>query len=409
MLIPSFSFVCFSCILKEVEQLRSNFCKREKLGGEPVEKQSKKEIMFERMKEKKKEVRVVRRIVLIVALILLVIIGIAGFQTYNYISNALAPVDPDSEEVVTVEVPIGSNLDSIAALLEDNGVIEDARIYKYYVKFNNESEFQAGTYDLLPSMTLDEITESLKSGKVYREPLFTINVPEGLTVEEIAENVIAEKTSHTAEEFLTKIEDPAYLEELMIKYPELLTDEILGENVRYALEGYLFPATYPIYEEDPSLTLLIEQMLDTTQANVLQYQAVLEENDRSAHWLLTFASLLEEEATAQSDRQTIASVFYNRLDDDMPLQTDPTVIYAMGEHKDRLFNTDYEFEHPYSTYQNKGLPPGPIANSGGSSIEAVLDPADTEYFYFLADSTGTNHFAKTYEEHLANRDEYIGN
>ncbi len=374
-----------------------------------MEKPSKKEIMFERMSEKKKEVRVVRRIVLIVTLILLVIIGIVGFQIYNYVSSALEPVDPDSEEIITVEVPIGSGLDSIATLLEENGVIEDARVYKYYVKFKNESEFQAGTYGLTPSMTLDEITESLKTGKVYHEPLFTINVPEGLTVEQIAENVIAEKTSYTAEEFLEKIQDPAYIEELMIKYPDLLTEEILGEDVRYALEGYLFPATYPIYEENPPLTLLIEQMLDTTQANVMQYQSVLEELDKSPHWLLTFASLLEEEATAQADRQTIASVFYNRLEDDMPLQTDPTVIYAMGEHKDRLFNTDYEFEHPYSTYQNKGLPPGPIANAGGSSLEAVLDPADTDYFYFLADSEGKNYFAKTYEEHLANRDEHIGN
>ncbi|MCH4825673.1 MAG: endolytic transglycosylase MltG [Planococcus sp. (in: firmicutes)] len=374
-----------------------------------MEKQTKKDIMFERMKEKKKEVRVVRRIVFIIALVLLIIIGIAGFQTYNYISNALEPVDPDSEEIITVEVPIGSSLDGIAALLEENGVITDARIYKYYVKFKNESEFQAGTYDLVQSMTLDEITESLKTGKVYHEPLYTINVPEGLTVEEIAENVIAKKTDYTAEEFLEKIKDPAYIEELMIKFPDLLTDEILGENIRYALEGYLFPATYPVYEENPPLTVLIEQMLDTTQANVMQYQPILEEMERSPHWLLTFSSLLEEEATAQSDRQTIASVFYNRLEIDMPLQTDPTVLYAMGEHKDRLFNTDYEFEHPYSTYQNKGLPPGPIANAGLSSIDAVLDPAETEYFYFLADKEGKNHFAKTYEQHLANRDKYIGN
>lgn len=374
-----------------------------------MEKQTKKEIMFDRMKEKKKEVRVVRRIVFIIALVLLIILGIAGFQTYNYISNALEPVDPDSEEIITVEVPIGSSLDGIAALLEENGVIADARIYKYYVKFKNESEFQAGTYDLVQSMTLDEITESLKTGKVYHEPLYTISVPEGLTVEEIAENVIAKNTDFTAEEFLEKINDPAYIEELMIKYPDLLTDEILGENIRYALEGYLFPATYPIYEENPPLTVLIEQMLSTTQTNVMQYQPILEEMERSPHWLLTFASLLEEEATAQSDRQTIASVFYNRLEIDMPLQTDPTVLYAMGEHKDRLFNTDYEFEHPYSTYKNKGLPPGPIANAGVSSIDAVLDPAETEYFYFLADKEGKNYFAKTYEQHLVNRDEHIGN
>lgn len=370
--------------------------------------QSKRDIMFERMKEKKKEVRIVRRIVFIIVLVLLIVLGIAGFRTYSFISNALEPVDPKSEEIITVEVPIGSNLDSIAALLEENKLIEDARVYKYYVKFKNESEFQAGTYDLLPSMTLDEITESLKSGKVYREPLFTINVPEGITLNEIAENVIAKKTDFTAEEFMAKVQDPAYIEELMIKYPDLLTDEILAEDVKFALEGYLFPATYPIYDEDPSLTLLIEQMLNTTQANVLQYQSVLEELEKTPHWLLTFASLLEEEATAKSDRETIASVFYNRLNDDMPLQTDPTVIYAMGKHKERLFNKDYEFQDPYSTYQNKGLPPGPIANAGLSSIQAVLDPAETKYFYFLADKEGENHFAKTYDEHLKNRDKYIG-
>src|SRR5690606_10193410 len=198
-------------------------------------------------------------------------------------------------------------------------------------------------------------------GKVYHEPLYTINVPEGLTLEEIAERVIAEKTDYTAEQFMEQVQDEAYIDELMVKYPDLLTEEIKGENVRYALEGYLFPATYPVYEENPSLTLLIEQMLDATKANIEPYQSVLQEQEKSPHWLLTFASLLEEEATAKSDRQTIASVFYNRMDQDMPLQTDPTVIYAMGEHKDRLFNSDYEFEHPYSTYTNKGLPPGPIA------------------------------------------------
>ena len=374
-----------------------------------MEKQSKKDVMFDRMKEKKKEVRVVRRIVLIVALVLLVVVAVAGWQTYSYVTDALEPVDPDSEEVIDVEVPIGSNLDSIAALLEDNGVIKDARIYKYYVKFKNESEFQAGNYGLTQSMTLDEITESLKSGKVYHEPLYTINVPEGLTLEEIAERVIAENTEYTAEQFMEQVQDEAYIDELMVKYPDLLTEEIKGENVKFALEGYLFPATYPIYEENPSLTVLIEQMLDATKTNIEPYQSVLQKEEKSPHWLLTFASLLEEEATAKSDRQTIASVFYNRMDEDMPLQTDPTVIYAMGEHKDRLFNSDYEFEDPYSTYTNKGLPPGPIAAAGASSIEAVLDPNQTDYLYFLADSEGNNYFSTSYEQHLEYRDEHIGN
>jgi UPF0755 protein len=375
--------------------------------GEPVINQSKKDIMFERMKEKKQEVRIVRRIVLITALILLIVVGIVGYQAYNYVTGALQPVDEDSSEIVNIEVPIGSNLDTIATLLEDNGLIEDARIYKYYVRFNNESQFQAGNYDLTPSMTLAEITESLKTGRVYHEPLFSITFPEGLTLEEIADRVIAERTNHSAEDFMAKVQDEEYLNSLMEKYPNLLTEEIKGEDVRYALEGYLYPATYPFYEEDPSLELIIEQMLDATASIVQQNQAALDEIGESPHWLLTFASLLEEEATAQSDRQTIASVFYNRMEDGMPLQTDPTVIYAMGEHRDRLFNTDYEFDHPYNTYQIPGMPPGPIATPGASSIEAVLDPAQTDYFYFLADSTGQNHFAQTYEQHLANRDQYI--
>lgn len=374
-----------------------------------MENKSKIDIMFDRMKEKKKEVKVVRRIVFVIALILLIGAAVAGYQGYNYVTSALEPVDPDSEEVVEIEVPIGSNLDSISALLEENGIIKDERIYKYYVKFNNESEFQAGTYGLLPSMTLDEITQSLKTGKVYREPLFTINFPEGLTLEQIAENVIAEKTDHSAEDFMAKATDEAYIDNLMASYPDLLTEEIKGENVRYALEGYLYPATYPFYEENPSIELIIEQMLDATQANIAPYTAILQEQEKTPHWLLTFASLLEEEATAKSDRQVISSVFYNRIAQDMPLQTDPTVIYAMGEHRDRLFNEDYQFDHPYSTYVNKGLPPGPIASAGASSIEAVLDPAETEYLYFLADSEGTNHFSVTYEEHLAKRDQYIGN
>lgn len=237
-----------------------------------MEKKSKVDIMFDRMKEKKKEVKIVRRIVFAIALILIIGLGIVGYQGYNYVTSALEPVDPDSEEVIEVEVPIGSNLDSIAALLEENGIIEDARIYKYYVKFNNESEFQAGTYGLLPSMTLDEITQSLKTGTVYREPLFTINFPEGLTLEQIAENVIAEKTDYSAEEFMEKVTDEAYIDNLMANYPNLLTEEIKGENIRYALEGYLFPATYPFYEEDPSLELIIEGMLDATQANIARIQ-----------------------------------------------------------------------------------------------------------------------------------------
>ena len=221
------------------------------------------------------------------------------------------------------------------------------------------------------------------------------------------EQVVEKKTGHSADEFFTLVTNEAFVDKMMVKYPNLLTEEIKGENVRYALEGYLFPATYPFYEENPSLEEIVETMLTNTEKTVSTYYEILQSEEKSVHWLLTFASLLEEEATAQTDRAMIASVFYNRLEAKMPLQTDPTVLYALGSHKERVLFEDLEVDNPYNTYKNKGLPPGPIANAGKSSIEAVLDPSKTDYFYFLADKTGENHFSKTYEEHLQKMDKYL--
>lgn len=371
-----------------------------------MEKGSKKEVMFERMRERKKEVKVVRKIVLAITLFILIIGLIGGIFTYNFIKGGLQAFDPDSEEVIEVEIPIGSGLDSISKYLEKAGVIKNARLFKYYAKFNNESNFQAGTYNLSKSMTPDELIQSLKTGTVYREPVFTMTIPEGLTLEEIAK-IVEEKTSISSEDFLAYVNSAETIEVLMDKYPLIITEEVKGEHVKYPLEGYLFPATYPFYEESPTVETIVNEMLQATSTNVTPYMDFLEQNEKSVHWLLTFASLLEKEATAQSDRETIASVFYNRLAVDMPLQTDPTVAYAHGEHLERTLYKDLEIDDPYNTYKYKGIPPGPIAGAGKSSIQAVVDPSKTKYLYFLAGKDGVNHFAVTYEEHLANRDKYI--
>ena len=368
--------------------------------------EDKKQQMFKKMKEKKGEIKTVRKIVAIIALVSLIILAIVGYTGYNYVSSALQPVDPESNETIDVEIPMGSGITLISSILEKNGIIKDAKIFKYYTKFKNESEFQAGNYSLTKSMTLDEIIQSLKTGRVYREPVFTMTVPEGLTLDQIA-TVVEKKTSFTAEQFMEKVTDQTFIEQMMAEYPELLTEDILNENIRYALEGYLYPATYPFYDEKPSLDEIIKTMLTATNTIVSEFQPVLEEKQMSVHELLTFASLLEEEATAQTDRETIASVFYNRMAIDMPLQTDPTVLYALGSHKDRVLYADLEVQNPYNTYQNVGLPPGPIAGAGKVSIEASLNPSQTEYLYFLADKEGTNHFAKSYDEHLVNIEKYL--
>ncbi|WP_336635788.1 endolytic transglycosylase MltG [Lysinibacillus fusiformis] len=367
---------------------------------------TKKQEMFSKMQEKKSEVKIVRKIVAIVAIVFVLVIGIVGLFGYNYVKGALKPLDPDATKAIVVEVPIGSSLSSISTLLEKKGVIKDARVFKYYAKFKNESQFQAGNYDLTQAMTFDELIESLKTGKVYRKPVFTMTIPEGLTIEQIGK-VIEKKTPYTQKEFMDLVTSDAFVQQMMANYPELVTDAVLADNIRYDLEGYLYPATYSYYEEKPSLEAIVEEMIGAMNNVVKNYSDVLVEKQMSVHQLLTFASLLEEEATAQTDRETIASVFYNRIDEGMPLQTDPTVLYALGDHKDRVLYEDLEVDNAYNTYKNKGLPPGPIAGAGKTSIEATLNPSQTDYFYFLADKEGVNHFSKTYDEHLQKVEKYL--
>ncbi|MEK5232647.1 endolytic transglycosylase MltG [Lysinibacillus sp. FSL K6-0232] len=367
---------------------------------------SKKQEMFAKMQERKSEVKIVRKIVAITAIVFVLIIGIGGLLGYNYVKSALKPLDPDATKTIAVEVPIGSGLSSISTLLEEKGVIKDARVFKYYAKFKNESQFQAGNYDLTQAMTFDELIESLKTGKVYRKPVFTMTIPEGLTLEQIGQ-IIEKKTPYTQQEFMDLVTSDTFVQQMMANYPELVTEAVLAENIRYDLEGYLYPATYSYYEEKPSLEAIVEEMVAAMNNVVKNYNDILAEKQMSVHQLLTFASLLEEEATAQTDRETIASVFYNRMNTDMPLQTDPTVLYALGDHKDRVLYEDLEVDNAYNTYKNKGLPPGPIAGAGKTSIEATLNPSETEYYYFLADKEGVNHFSKTYDEHLQKVEKYL--
>jgi len=376
------------------------------IGGKPVDNGSKKQEMFSKMQERKSEVKIVRKIVAIIAIVFVLIIGGAGLFGYNYVKGALKPLDPNATKTIAVEVPIGSSLSSISTLLEKKGVIKDARVFKYYAKFKNESQFQAGNYDLTQAMTFDELIESLKTGKVYRKPVFTMTVPEGLTLEQIGK-VIEKKTPYTQKEFMDLVTSDTFVQQMMANYPELVTEAVLADNIRYDLEGYFYPATYSYYEEKPSLQAIVEEMIAAMNNVVKNYSDVLAEKQMSVHQLLTFASLLEEEATAQTDRETIASVFYNRINEGMPLQTDPTVLYALGDHKDRVLYEDLEVDNAYNTYKNKGLPPGPIAGAGKTSIEASLNPSQTDYFYFLADKEGVNHFSKTYDEHLQKVEKYL--
>jgi UPF0755 protein len=372
------------------------------------ETNSKKEVIRKKMLEHQSEARIVRRIVLIITIVAILILVFIGGGGYLYIKSALQPVDKDSKVQKKVEIPIGSSVTGISEKLEANGIIKNAKVFKYYVKFKNEAGFMAGEYELSPSMEIPEIINRLKTGKVLQKAAFQLTIPEGKQLKEIAQ-IIAKTVNLPEEEVFNQLNDRTFIQKMMAKFPDLLTTDILNPNIKYPLEGYLFPATYPFYKPNPTVEEMIVTMIEQTRKVITPYLAELSEEEFTAHQLLTMSSLIEEEATQKADRKDISSVFYNRIEQEMPLQTDPTVLYAQGKHKERVLYEDLEVDSPYNTYKHKGLPPGPIANAGKDSIEAAINPSETKYLYFLATAGGDVIFTKTLEEHNAAKAEHITN
>lgn len=377
------------------------------LGGTLMDdKHSKKEIMIQKLVERQDEAKTVRKIVMITAISILILILIIGIGVFFYINSALKPVDSDNKTLKQVEIPIGSSTSSISQILEDNDIIKDARVFKYYIKFKNESDFQAGKYELSQSMTFDEIIKTIQTGKLVHEAVFKMTIPEGKQLKEIAK-IIADNTKQDEKAVFNELNNKEFIKKMQAKFPELLTNEIWGKNIKYPLEGYLYPATYEYFEEKPTTEKIVTDMINKTNSVLEKYHDQMQAKKMTPHKLLTLASLIEEEATAKTDRAQISSVFYNRMEIGMPLQTDPTVLYALGEHKDRVLYKHLKVEDPYNTYVVKGLTPGPIANAGETSIQAALEPADTDYLYFLANKKGEVFYAKTLEEHNKLKAEHI--
>jgi UPF0755 protein len=371
---------------------------REKLVS-GVDKKTKKRKMPKLLGEQGK-IRVWRLIT--IAIVLIVLASLGG--GYFYITSALNPVSPKSSEQKIIEIPSGSTVTKISDILHSKGIIKDARVFRYYVKFKKEAGFMAGSYQLSPSMTVSQVINRLKSGKVA--PVITITIPEGKQLKEISQ-IIANALHKPESDVLSRLNDRTFVQKLIAKYPKLLSNEILNSNIIYPLEGYLFPATYPFYKSNPSIDEVINIMLEKSNEVLVPYQDQLKQKQLTNHQLLTMASLIEQEATEKADRNKISSVFYNRLQKGMPLQTDPTVLYAEGKHKDRVFYSDLEVNSPYNTYKNIGLPPGPISNAGKISIEAALNPDQTDYYYFLATADGSVVFSKTLDEHNQEKAKYI--
>ncbi|QQP71417.1 endolytic transglycosylase MltG [Carnobacterium sp. CS13] len=349
----------------------------------------------------------VRKIVLSIISILVLLLIVFGIVGYQYVTTSLQPLDASSEKEIPLEVPSGSTSTDISRILEEKKVIKSASVFNFYIKLNNETDFQAGYYLFSPSMTLDEIIRSLQAGG---SPVAfdgtKILVQEGLTIDQVAKSV-ENSTDYTAEEFLEAVKEPSLLEDLKEKYPDLLTSALESKETRYALEGYLFPATYD-FSEDKSLETVIGNMIEKTDEVMQKYYEPIKESGLSVHEVMTLASLVEREGITYDDRTKIASVFFNRLEVEMPLQSDISVLYALNEHKEMVTYKDLEVESPYNLYANTGFGPGPFNSPSEEAIKATLNPAETNYLYFLADTkTGKVYFSRTYAEHQELIDQYI--
>lgn len=356
--------------------------------------------------KKQSEAKTIRKIVFRVVLAALILLGLAAGAIYVYIQQGLKPVDSANHKPVRVSIPIGSSVGNIAHKFKEAGLIRDEKIFKYYVKFKNASGFRAGEYVLNKSMTMDDMIALLESGKASFA--FQITVPEGQQLTQIAK-LIAKNTKYDEKTVMKKLQDKAFINQLRKKYPETLKKDIDNKNIKYPLEGYLYPATYPFDKKDTSLEKIIETMIEPTDEVVKQYSSQISQKKLTVHQFLTMASLIEEEATQKVDRGKISSVFYNRLEKKMPLQTDPTVLYALGAHKTKVFLKDLKVKSPYNTYTNKGLPPGPISNAGATSLDAAIHPEKTDYLYFLAAKDGKVIFTKNLKDHNKEKEKHITN
>lgn len=311
----------------------------------------------------------------------------SGLLCYALLGDRGGTSVPGARPGVYVTVYPGMTAKSIGEMLEERGIIGSRHKFWLIAKLGgSEGQFKAGTYHMYVNMPIREALDVLVGGEIS---MIRFTIPEGFTVREIAARLERDGVV-SAKEVLAKAKDFApyrYMRE--------------PRFVMYRAEGFLFPDTYEV-EPGTSAEAILSMMAHTFDARLTdEMRARAEEMDLSVYELVTLASLVEKEARFDEDRPKIAQVFLKRLAMDMPLQSDTTIQYLLDAPKEDVTYADTEIDSPYNTYQHYGLPPGPVANPGLASIEAVLHPADTEYLYFVADRSGHNHYSTRYDEHLA--------
>ena len=328
--------------------------------------------------------------VLVVALAVLIVIGCIIYKTnIGKVSN--------NSELVEFEVKAGQTFSNIGAQLKKQNLIRSEFFYKIYIKLYKVGELKSGKYLLSENMDVKKIVETLSQPSTYNPDTITITFREGLNMQQIAD-IIAKNTVNKEKDVLAVANDKVYINRLIKEYWFL--DEQIKEDTYYPLEGYLFPDTYQFSNKEVTVEEIFEKMLNQMGKKLDPIRNDIEKNDYSLHELMTLASMIQSEGNNVSDFKNMASVFLTRLDKKMKLQSCASAYY--GDHKimgKDEFGDSYLKKNDYNTYVVDGVPVGPISNPGIAAIEAVLNPADSEYLYFASDKNMKVYFSKTLKEH----------
>jgi len=329
---------------------------------------------------------------ILAALILLVLLAAGAAAGYVWYSIE-KPYGTFPADGLYVDIPHGASQRAVAHILKKAGVIRNSFAFEFYARRHPRRTLEAGEYLFDHPLAGKEVFWKLANGEVYQQP-FTVR--EGETIFDIARDLEAAEYM-AADDFLKAAEDPSEIKDL---FPEART-----------LEGFLFPATYNLPKHAPAeeLTGMMVRKFREALANVLPNGEPGSDPPVSIGSVVTLASLVERETPKPEERPLVAGVFTNRLAKNIPLQCDPTVIYALqmdDEYNGTLRLRDLRLNSPYNTYMNRGLPPGPIGNPGEVALRAALHPAETDYLYFVANTQGGHFFASTLAEHNKNVAKY---
>lgn len=340
------------------------------------------------------EVKVMRKkntIFVLAAVLALVSLGLLGGQL---ISQQYQPVDPGNSNWVDISIPPASNAAGIAALLKSQGLIRNEDFFLAYCRQKGlDNHLKAGHYRFSPSQGLAEIAAAIAAGKVVQ---MSFTIPEGYTVSQVGDLLVSRGIC-SAE---------AWKQAVLRDYDFEFLKGPRHNAVKHPLEGFLFPDTYLIDESTPAQEI-VKTMLERFETVWNQQFAPLANSqNRSVIEVVTTASLIEEEAQVSTERARVSGVIKNRLDRDMLLQIDATVLYALGANKTLVTYADLEVKSPYNTYLYPGLPPGPIACPGQAAIQAALSPETHQYLYYVARGDGSHEFTSTFQEHLAAQSRY---